>query len=326
MLLYAQKTDLSALNQQVKENREEYDTNIATCVRVENFEEKEKQLRTFTSNEITKLEYKYATIHSLAKLQKDMDKKINGLDDTQTYLEKQSGNLQQRLNKFENQMKDKLEPRDLEPIRAEIQTLATREALDQYLKSTSDRIQSFVSFIDGFRDDIEKQNQILLRYDEVLADKASKQAWMLHKTEIAFKHKEMKDVADSILKKAEGIHGSNIKILELKDEILEEVESMLQSLTEKFRKEKIAASLDPAEIPNLLKTVRMKIGHDVFEKEISKKADLKYVQSVQGTMGQLIKTEKFFLLMINEVLKLIQQKPGDEGLQVKNKKIALLLD
>lgn len=71
-------------------------------------------------------------------------------------------------------MKDKLEPRDLEPIRAEIQTLATREALDQYLKTTGDRIQSFVSFIDGFRDDIEKQNQILLRYDEVLADKASK--------------------------------------------------------------------------------------------------------------------------------------------------------
>ena len=52
---------------------------------------------------------------------------------------------------------------------------------------------------------------------------------------------------------------------------------MLQSLTEKFRKEKIVASLDPAEIPNLLKTVRMKIGHDVFEKEISKKADLKFV-------------------------------------------------
>ena len=100
---------------------------------------------------------------------------------------------------------------------------------------------------------------------------------MLHKTEIAFKYKEMKDVADSILKKAEGIHGSNIKILELKDEILEEVESMLQSLTEKFRKEKIVASLDPAEIPNLLKTVRMKIGYDVFEKEISKKADLKFV-------------------------------------------------
>ena len=100
---------------------------------------------------------------------------------------------------------------------------------------------------------------------------------MLHKTEIAFKYKEMKDVADSILKKAESIHGSNIKILELKDEILEEVESMLQSLTEKFRKEKIVASLDPAEIPNLLKTVRMKIGHDVFEKEISKKADLKFV-------------------------------------------------
>ena len=71
-------------------------------MRVETFEEKEKQLRTFTSNEITKLEYKYATIHSLAKLQKDLDKKINGLDDTQTYLEKQSGNLQQRLNKFEN--------------------------------------------------------------------------------------------------------------------------------------------------------------------------------------------------------------------------------
>ena len=43
-------------------------------------------------------------------------------------------------------------------------------------------------------------------------------------------------------------------------------------------------------------------------------------------MGQLIKTEKFFLLMINEVLKLIQQKPGDEGLFAKNKKIAILID
>jgi len=81
---------------------------------------------------------------------------------------------------------------------------------------------------------------------------------------------------------------------------------MLQNLTEKFRKEKIAASLDPAEIPNLLKTIRMKISHDEFEKEISKKADMKYVQSVQATIGQLIKTEKFFLTMINEVLKLIQ--------------------
>ena len=83
---------------------------------------------------------------------------------------------------------------------------------------------------------------------------------------MANKHKEIQNIADQILRRAESIHGTNIKILELKDEVLEEVEIMLQNLTEKFRKEKIAASLDLAEIPNLLKTIRMKISHDEFEK------------------------------------------------------------
>ena len=45
MLLYAQKTDLSALNQQVKENRTDYDANISTCVRIADLEDKEKELR-----------------------------------------------------------------------------------------------------------------------------------------------------------------------------------------------------------------------------------------------------------------------------------------
>jgi hypothetical protein len=33
---------------------------------------------------------------------------------------------------------------------------------------------------------------------------------------------------------------------------------------DRLKKEKLAASLDPREVPNLLKTVRMKIGHDEF--------------------------------------------------------------
>lgn len=100
---------------------------------------------------------------------------------------------------------------------------------------------------------------------------------------------------------------------------------MIKGLTEKLRKEKIAASLDPTQVPNLLKTVRMKIGHDEFEQKIGKKADLKYVETFKGTINQLIKTEKFFLLMVNELLKLMQHKP-EECVYTKNKKIALMID
>jgi len=32
---------------------------------------------------------------------------------------------------------------------------------------------------------------------------------------------------------------------------------------------------------------------------------LKYVETFKGTINQLIKTEKFFLLMVNELLKLM---------------------
>lgn len=69
----------------------------------------------------------------------------------------------------------------------------------------------------------------------------------------------------------------------------------------------------------------MKIGHDEFQSQLETKADLKYVEAFESKIGQLIKTEKFFLLMVNEVLKLIQQKPED-GVHAKNKKIALMLD
>lgn len=77
--------------------------------------------------------------------------------------------------------------------------------------------------IDAFRNDIEQQSQILLRYDEVLADKASKQTWLLFKTEVSFKHKEIKDVFEQIVKKGDSLQCSNLKILDLKDEILDEV-------------------------------------------------------------------------------------------------------
>jgi hypothetical protein len=48
----------------------------------------------FTAVEIVKLESKYSTINQLEKVQKDLDKKMSQLDDTQTYLDKQTGNLQ----------------------------------------------------------------------------------------------------------------------------------------------------------------------------------------------------------------------------------------
>ena len=49
------------------------------------------------------------------------------------------------MNKFDNQLKDKLEPRDLDGLKADIKTLATKEELSLHLKASGDRIQSFVN-------------------------------------------------------------------------------------------------------------------------------------------------------------------------------------
>lgn len=95
----------------------------------------------------------------------------------------------------------------------------------------------------------------------------------------------MQESADIAIKRAENIEGSNLRILSLRDEILAQVETMIQNLAEKIKREKLAASLDPTEVSNLLKTVRMKIGHDEFESKLGTKADLKYVESFEGKVA-----------------------------------------
>lgn len=115
----------------------------------------------------------------------------------------------------------------------------------------------------------------------------------------------MQESAETAIKRAENIEGSNLRILSLRDEIIAQVEEMIQNLADRIKREKLAASLDPTDVPNLLKTVRMKIGHDEFESKLGTKADLKHLEAFEGKVAQIIKTEKFFLLMVNEVLKLI---------------------
>ena len=107
----------------------------------------------------------------------------------------------------------------------------------------------------------------------------------MHRLEIATKCKMMKESADIAIKRAENIEGSNLRILSLKEDILAQVEVMLLNLHDRLKKEKLAASLDPTEVPNLLKTVRMKIGHDEFQSQLETKADLKYVEAFEIKVG-----------------------------------------
>lgn len=178
-------------------------------------------------SEISKLEQKYASINQLNTVERELEKQISRFDSNHSKLGKEINNIQQRLVQVDDSMKLKLETSDLTPIREAMQLLATKKQLEEQARVIDENEKEFANIIEQFRQETENQTQILLRYDQVLAEKASKSAWLMYKVEIATKCKMMKESADLAIKRAENIEGSNLQILSLKDDILAQVEEML---------------------------------------------------------------------------------------------------
>ena len=80
-----------------------------------------------------------------------------------------------------------------------------------------------------------------------------------------------------------------------------------------------------AQIPSLTKQLKMKVGFEEFENTICAKVDQDLFDAMKVKLGEIMKIERFFLVMLSEVLKMMQQKPEDTVI-IKNKKIAAVLD
>jgi len=119
------------------------------------------------------------------------------------------------------------------------------------------------------------------------------------------KYQEIKTIVEDISENIKSVKGSNLRILDFKTVIIDEVNTMFKHFQEQLKREENALISHAAEVPNLIKSVKMKINHDEFESKMRSKADKNYVETFKGTVGQLIKTEKFFLLTVSEILKMI---------------------
>jgi hypothetical protein len=95
---------------------------------------------------------------------------------------------------------------------------------------TDTRLHYFKKDLEFFFTEHEKHNQILLRYDEVITDKVSKQAFLVYKTDISAICDEMHLNANEIRTRVNGIQGSNEKILDLKADIMETVIETIDQL------------------------------------------------------------------------------------------------
>ena len=51
--------------------------------------------------------------------------------------------------------------------------------------------------------------------------------------------------------------------------------------------------------------MKMKVGFDEFENKVSSKADQMLFDAFKVKLGDVLKTERFFLLMLSEVLKIM---------------------
>ncbi len=100
---------------------------------------------------------------------------------------------------------------------------------------------------------------------------------------------------------------------------------MIQNLHEELKSEHKAETTLIAQIPNLAKQLKVKVGFDEFETRISFKADQMLFDALKLKLGDILKTERFFLIMLSEVLKIMQQRP-DDSVNMKNKKIGVVLD
>jgi hypothetical protein len=90
------------LNRFVDVNRQETELTFGTCVRVNDLRESEKQLKSFTNNEFSKLGTKYSTILDHNRLNGQLEKQLQAIDSIVTQFEKQTSNFQSRFTNFEN--------------------------------------------------------------------------------------------------------------------------------------------------------------------------------------------------------------------------------
>jgi hypothetical protein len=51
--------------------------------------------------------------------------------------------------------------------------------------------------------------------------------------------------------------------------------------------------------------MKLKVGFDEFENKVSSKADQMLFDALKVKLGDVLKTERFFLLMLSEVLKIM---------------------
>lgn len=66
-------------------------------------------------------------MHSLQKLERDIDKQIGHIEDKQTKLAKQTSQIQHKLGMIDDCLRLKLEDGDLNPIRDLMQLFATKK-------------------------------------------------------------------------------------------------------------------------------------------------------------------------------------------------------
>ena len=97
MLMFALKSELTQLNRFVEAIRLENDETFRSCARTTQLRESEKQLKSFTTNEFTKLENKYSTIQDHKRLEGELEKQLQAIDGISTSFEKQTTNFQSRL-------------------------------------------------------------------------------------------------------------------------------------------------------------------------------------------------------------------------------------
>ena len=79
-----------------------------------------------------------------------------------------------RIDVVENLLKRKLEFVDLKPLEKRIDQMASNAELDNFTTKINASVSSFLKRLNGFDENQSKHVEVLLGYDKVLCEKASK--------------------------------------------------------------------------------------------------------------------------------------------------------
>jgi hypothetical protein len=75
---------------------------------------------------------------------------------------------------LENITRKKLDYCDLKPLEDTLKVLASSDEIKYYYEKTEHAIKSFQRQLENFDCEARKHSEIIVRYDEVISDKASK--------------------------------------------------------------------------------------------------------------------------------------------------------